>query len=208
MSAAWWDPYVDGAAWMDAYNKLEAQWAQLQDRYVADVNAFVDHLRRMRAALDHAQPLLRTDTDRANWSAHQRVYLRLVAPVLADSQSDAPQVGAIPVAAVAIIVGGLALTVWGIAWAVEHLADASTAWKSLSLWEKDLEARRWAAEHGKTLAPSTLPGTVPDPTRPNPLFNYEDNAPDGDSEGGALWLLAALGLAAAGGAWAYSSSKR
>lgn len=207
MASDWWDAYIDFPTWMAAYYTLEADWAQYQDRYVADATAFVGHLRQMRAALEKTQPMLRTETDRSNWNAHHNIYLRLVAPVLADNQGDAPQVGGFPVLAVTAI-AGVTLTVWGIAWACTKLADSGVGWKAIELWEKDLEARHWAMEHGKTLARSTLPGTVPDPTRPNPLFNYEDNAPDGDSEGGALWLLAALGLAAAGGAWAYSSSKR
>lgn len=215
MASAWWDPWARlvGPEWMAAYNAFEADdlWGRAQGRVVQDVSAFSAALSEARATLDRVKPLLRTDTDRANWDAHDQRWRRLAAPLFADAADDEPRVGNVVVIALAVSIAGisLALGIWGMAWAVAHVSDGVVGAKAVDLWARDLDARRWAAEHGTSLEPSTLPGTVPDPTRPAPLLNYQDNDPGDDATGSAGWLLGALALAAAGGAaWAWSSSSK
>lgn len=186
--SAWWEPYVDGERWRAA---MAAMPPLTPDQVRAKVGEALAELGRVRAALERAVPLLRTPADHASWDGLWRQYAALVAPILADSTPEKPktQVGS-PLAFAAIVVAGLALGAWAVAWAVVHLADVARARQFCELWLEDLHVRERLAEKGLTLQPSTLPQSYP----------AEGSTGNGGGSGGfgALAGLLLLGLVAGG----------
>ena len=95
--------------------------------------------------------------------------------------ADATPSGEVGVAP-AVLVGGLAIGIVGVSWAVAAYQYAVNLRDQTQLYREDLAARVAAAQRGQTLPPSTLPPKPP----PSSGMRW-------------LWGLGGLGLLAAGG---------
>ena len=190
------------ASWTDIKGAWSSGWKALSDQatrlygaaiahdptgYAAKVNAFQAELATTRATLDRMKLKLPnpavTDADRAavaKYAAFERRWHDLAAGLYADATptgagaSGQPAVGVAPV----LILGGIALTVVGVAWAVSAYEYAVNLREQTALAEKDLDARVDASRDGRVLQPSTLP--VP--------------PPPGDGSKMGLWILGGLAV--------------
>lgn len=175
MSAAWTQIK---ARWSSGWKALSAR---ASDAYAAAVRAdptgtlarvqgFVVALEESRASLERmAAKLPRPPRDAderrlvATWQALAARYQDLAAGLYADAipvgPSGQPQVGAAPVV---LVIGGLAISVVGAAWAVAAYQYAVNLREQTALAERELDARIAASQTGRALQPSTLPA----PTTP------------------------------------------
>jgi hypothetical protein len=182
------------AAWTSGWKDLAARAAATYAAAVradptgtaARINGFVSALQDARAALDRIGPRLPSppvsESDRAFVARYQnldRRWRELAAGLFADAApAPAPAIGVAPV----LVVGGLAITAVGLAWAFAAYEYAANLKEQTALAERELDARVSASEAGRVLPPSTLPAPPPSP-----------------SEGArnvGLWLLAGLAIAA------------
>jgi hypothetical protein len=182
------------AAWSQGWKALQARAAAtyaaaLQadpSGTLARVQGFAAALEQARASLDRMGPRLPsppvTEADRAWVSRYQDLERRwrdLAAGLLADAApASTPAVGMAP----ALVVGGLAVTAVGLAWAVVAYEYAVNLKEQTELADRELEARVAASQAGRALPPSTLPPAPPTP------------ASEARSVG--LWLLGGLAVAA------------
>lgn len=197
-------------SWAELKASWSAQWRAFADRATASlaraidldpaatahrVVAFVTALGTSRASLDRIAAKLpnppRTDADRAAIARYQDLERRwhdLAAGLYADATPAARTPGAPPAVGVApaLVVGGLALTAVGVAWAIAAYEYAVNLQQQTELAELELVARVDASREGRALAPSTLP---PAPMAPSVL------PPVGPS-GSAIWLFGGLAVAA------------
>ena len=190
MIASW--NQVKGA-WSSGWKALSDQATRLYARAVGQnpaaysdkVTAFQTELAASRATLDRMKvklPMSAADpADRAiieKYAAMERRWHDLAAGLYADATpagaQGQPTVGVVPV----LIVGGIALTVVGIAWAVSAYEYAVNLREQTALAEKELDARVTASRDGRVLQPSTLP-TPP---------------PPGDGSKMGLWVLGGLAV--------------
>lgn len=190
LKAAWsggWRAFADRA--LASYGTAaQADPAGTSSRVVA----FVTALGTSRATLDRIRTLLpvptTSDYDRQTIARYEELDRRwhdLAAGFYADATPTptapaAPSVGVAP----ALLVGGLAVTAVGVAWAIAAYEYAVNLQGQTELAERELAARVDASREGRLLPPSTLP-----PAPPNPLAA---------SSSVGLWLLG--GLAALAGA--------
>jgi hypothetical protein len=182
------------ASWSAGWRDLSAQAASLYARALqADpsgtasrINGFVAALNEARSTLDRIGPRLPqppvTDADRqlvARYQDLERRWHELAAGFFADATPvSTPAVGMPP----ALVVGGLAITAVGLAWAVAAYEYAVNLQEQTVLAERELEARVAASQQGRVLPPSTLPALPPSPAV--------------EARGVGLWLLAGLAVAA------------
>lgn len=185
------------AAWSSGWTALSDQATRLYGAaitanpaaYAPQVTAFQAQLAACRATLDRIKARLPnppgSDADRAliaNHAAMERRYHDLAAGLFADATPTGaaplrqPVVGVAPV----LVVGGAALTVVGIAWAVAAYEYTVNLREQTSLAERELDARVAASHDGRTLQTSTLP---PPPS------------PAADASNLGLWLLGGLAVA-------------
>ena len=189
-------------AWADIRAAWSASWRALAARaastYAAAlhadptgtatrINGFTTSLQASRASLDRMQARLPnpplTEADQALVARHQELEKRwreLAAGFFADATpvSTAPVVGVAP----ALVVGGLAITAMGLAWAFAAHEYAVNLQEQTALAERELDARVAASQQGRALPPSTLPAPALSPV-------------DGARSVG-LWLFGGLLLAA------------
>lgn len=176
------------AGWGSDWQRLERtavkRWgksiAVKPDRFVPTVESFVAMLVQVRTDLEaiatlRAQPGSPTGAG-ASYLALQSRYNLLTAGLMADATSG--EVGVAPV----VLVGGLAIGIVGVSWAVAAYQYAVNLRDQTQLYREDLAARVAAAQRGQTLPPSTLPPKPP----PSSGMRW-------------LWGLGGLGLLAAGG---------
>lgn len=187
--ADWYNSYIDPEAWAAAWDSWNASWTM--DDVQKQVEAFVAQLTLQRATLERTRAKLLTAEDRSMWARFEAEHKTLAAPLAADGMA-VPGVGAVPLVAVAVVVGGLALGAWAVAWAVFSLSTAYALSKAIVFWEKELEARYDLNSRGLRLQDNTSPDL---------------NLPNGDSSSWWLWGLLGLGVAA-GGAVLYSKVGR
>lgn len=187
--------------WADLKAAWSAGWRAFADRATASyanaaavdptgtsarVAAFVSSLQASRAALDRIAtklpnpPVTAADHEAVGrYQDLERRWRELAAGFYADA-TPAPAVGVAP----AIVVGGLAVTAVGVAWAIAAYEYAVNLQQQTELAEKELTARVDASREGRVLPASTLPPAPPAiPTPPGSV---------------GLWLLG--GLAALAGA--------
>ena len=133
------------------------------------VKAFLEALAASRASLDRmARKLPASPADEveralvARHRALERRYLELAAGFYSDARpaSAGTEVGVAPVV---LVVGGLAVGVVGIAWAIAAYAYADNLREQTALAERELDARIEAGRQGRMLQPTTLP------PQPNPV---------------------------------------
>lgn len=182
-SPAWYESYIDMETWTKAWDSWNRDWT-VED-VQAKVEAFIAQLALQRAALERTARLLRTDEDRASWARFEAEHKTLLAPLAADGLV-VPTVGIVPAAAAAIVVGGLALGAWAVAWAVFSLSSAYVLSKAIVYWEKELAARYDLNSRGLQLQESTSPDL---------------NLPGDDSSSWWMWALLGAGAAAGGALW-------
>lgn len=184
------------SAWSSGWTALSDQATRLYgaaitgnpSAYATKVTAFQAELAVSRATLDRIKAKLpnppNTDADRAmvaNYTAMERRYHDLAAGLYADATPTGagapgqPMVGVAPV----LVVGGIALTVIGIAWAVAAYEYTVNLREQTSLAERELDARVAASRDGRVLQTSTLP---PPPS------------PAADASNLGLWLLGGLAV--------------
>ena len=192
MSARWSDIQ---AAWSASWRALAARAATVYASALhadptgtaARINGFTSALQSSRASLDRIQARLPqppvTESDRALVVRYQDLEKRwndLAAGFFADATpvSTAPVVGVAP----ALVVGGLAITAMGLAWAFAAHEYAVNLQEQTQLAERELDARVAASQQGRALPPSTLPTPAQSPI-------------DGARSVG-LWLFGGLVLAA------------
>jgi hypothetical protein len=140
----------------------------------ARVGGFTQALAEARATLDRIRPRLPV-ADQALLARYQELDRRwneLAAGLFADAT---PAIGAAP----ALVVGGLAITAVGLAWAFAAYEYAVNLNEQTQLAERELEARIQASQQGRVLPPSTLPP-----------------ASAGGARGLGLWLLGGLAVTA------------
>ena len=183
------------AAWSDGWRALSARAAATYAAAVradptgttARINGFTTALTGARASLDRirlrvpAPPL--TEADRqlaARYQDLERRWHDLAAGFFADATPvpSPPTLGVAPM----LVVGGLAITAVGLAWAFAAYEYAANLKDQTALAERELDARVAAAQAGQILPPSTLPAPLPTPA-------------DGFRSVG-LWLLGGLAVAA------------
>lgn len=182
-------------AWSSGWQALSARAASTYAAMVqADptgtatrISGFTTALDETRATLDRIrarlpQPPL-TEADRqavARYQDLERRWHDLAAGLFADAVpvQSTPALGMGP----ALVVGGLAITAVGLAWASAAYEYAVNLKDQTALAERELDARVDASRDGRALLPSTLPPLPPSP-----------------AEGGrtlGLWLLGGLAIAA------------
>lgn len=188
----WWEPAIDWSAWQSAVDAWDPRQAVATVQ--AQVRAMLGALSGSQALLVRAARLVRTGADELRWQRERARWQRLVAPMLADSGRQAElgrddcggAVGAVQLVPVAVIVGGIAVGAWAVAWALDQVADARTQQQELALWTRDLEIRWQAAQRNLHLDPSTVP-----------------RRPEDENNNEAAGLLGLLGLSAAIGLGLY-----
>lgn len=179
------------AAWSSGWQALSDQAVRLYASaiasnpaaYVDKVTAFQAELATSRATLDRIRTKLPnpavTPEDRAivaTYEAMERRWHDLAAGLYADATpANTPAVGIAPI----LVVGGIALTVVGIAWAIAAYEYAVNLREQTGLAEKELDARVAASRDGRLLQPNTLPPPPP---------------PLADASNMGLWLLGGLAV--------------
>lgn len=182
------------AAWSTGWRDLSARAAATYAAAVqadptgtaARITGFTTALDETRSTLDRMGPRLPsppvTEADRVLVSRYQdleRRWHELAAGLFADATPvAAPTVGVAPV----LVVGGLAITAVGLAWAFAAYEYAANLKDQTALAERELDARVTAANTGRVLPPSTLP--------PSPL------SPVDGARTAGLWLFGGLVIAA------------
>ncbi len=173
-----------GADWQRLERTAVKQWGKAAaaepDRFVPTVEGFLAMLSQTRVDLEaiaalKARPGAPTGAGPA-FLALQSRYNVLAAGVMADATPAGP-VGVAPV----VLVGGLAIGIVGVSWAVAAYQYAANLRDQTQLYREDLAARIAVAQRGQTLPPSTLPQSPPSASM------------------GWLWGLGGLGLLAVGG---------
>lgn len=156
------------ASWSDG-------WRALSERAVATYRSAIEA--DPRAAAVRAQPFVgalqtsRVTLNRirarggsgARYQALEKRYNALAAGFYAEARAvGQPEVGVAPVV---IVVGAIAVTVVGVAWAIAATSCAENLREQTAIAERELDARVEASREGRTLQPTTLP-TPPTPAVP------------------------------------------
>jgi hypothetical protein len=174
-------------AWSQGWKELRARAAALYASAVqadssgaaARISGFTQALGEARATLDRIRSRLPGLPDPALVARYQELERRwhdLAAGLFADATPVAtPVVGMPP----ALVVGGLAITAVGLAWAFAAYEYALNLQEQTALAERELDARVAASQQGRVLPPSTLPV-----------------APPVGAASMGLWLLGGLALTA------------
>jgi hypothetical protein len=174
-------------AWSQGWKELRARAATLYASAVqadpsgaaARISGFTQALGETRATLDRIRSRLPGLPDPVLVARYQELERRwhdLAAGLFADARPVAtPAVGVPP----ALVVGGLAITAVGLAWAFAAYEYALNLQEQTALAERELEARVAASQQGRVLPPSTLPV-----------------APTVGAASVGLWLLGGLALTA------------
>ncbi len=154
---------------------------------MARVEAFLTALSESRATLDRIAAKLPnppvTEEDRAAVASHaafERRWHDLAAGFYTDTK-PAPTPPVVGVAPAVLIVGGVAVGVVGIAWAIAAYQYATNLRDQTALAERELDARVAASREGRPLQASTLP---PPPS------------PAADARGVGVWVLGGLAVVA------------
>jgi hypothetical protein len=128
----------------------------------ARVDGFTRALTEARATLDRIRPRLPGLAGLlARYQELDRRWHELAAGLFADATPVAPVMGMPP----ALVVGGLAITAVGLAWAFAAYEYAVNLNQQTQLAERELEARIQASQQGRVLPPSTLPPAPADGAR-------------------------------------------
>jgi hypothetical protein len=166
--------------WSSGWKALSDQATRLYARAVGEnpaayadkAAAFQAELAASRATLDRMKvrlPMSVVDpADKAivlKYAALERRWHDLAAGLYADATPTGAGAPGQPVVGVApvLVVGGLALTAVGIAWAVSAYEYAVNLREQTALAERELDARVAASRDGRVLQPSTLPPPPPPP---------------------------------------------
>ena len=166
--------------WSSGWKALSDQATRLYARavgenpaaYAEKTAAFQAELANSRATLDRMKvrlPMSVADpADRAivlKYAALERRWHDLAAGLYADATPAGAGAPGQPVVGVApvLVVGGLALTAVGIAWAVSAYEYAVNLREQTALAERELDARVAASRDGRVLQTSTLPPPPPPP---------------------------------------------
>jgi len=163
------------AAWSPGWRNLAEQASRRfsaavssqPSAYADQVVAFQSELATSRASLDRiktrlADPALHDDQALvAKVAALERRWTELAAGLYADATPTGaqgqPSVGVAPV----LVVGGVAVTAVGVAWALGAYQYAVNLREQTALAERELDARIAASREGRSLQPSTLPAPQP-----------------------------------------------
>lgn len=183
---------------------MRVRWVDLTtaaEQFLPQVQRFVAALGRLKSNLDRTLPILRQHPElgslRGPFMRLSRAYQALAEPFYTDARpAQHQQLGAawVPV----LVVGGLAIGVVAISWAVVSYFDAEAAAREsdvllaqASIQQQELQARVDASRDGRTLQPSTLP------PMPAPSSGWEmPKLPDGP---GSDYTGALVGAAVLGG---------
>ena len=166
------------------------------EAFRARVEAWFGVLAETRVNLDRARALLpanpATPGDAAiiaRFAQMESVLQSLFDASLVDAQPapTPPEAGLAPVA-YALVIGGLALSLAGVVWAVSQYETAVQLREQTAFFVQELEARVGANREGRVLQDSTVP--KPAPRLPDP--------PGGGPGSGWLWGLGLLVAAGAG----------
>jgi hypothetical protein len=154
-----------------------ASYAQRVATFQAEMATSRATLNRLREKLAHPAA---TDVDRSRYAALERRWHELAAGLYADATpTGAPGQPVVGVAPVVLVVGGIAVGVVGVSWAVAAWQYAVNLREQTALAERELDARVAASQDGRVLQPSTLPPPPP---------------PPGSDSNLGLWVLGGLAV--------------